>query len=215
MPSTSIQADFLQSIIPIHPEIIVLTVALLVLVLDFFIEKESKGLPRLVQPCRDRDRGCRHVPADGSKRDVLRRHVPSGRLFHVLQVRLLYSLRTRHPVVHQLSEDRGHPPGRILRPDAVRHERHDAHGLGRRPDHALPRARAHGPVDLYPGRIYEVRQPFKRGRDQIPAPGRLLVGHHALRHVAAVRPYRHDQSDGDPGHSCATRTQAIPSCSSP
>jgi NADH-quinone oxidoreductase subunit N len=40
MPSTF--QEFLQSIIPIYPEIIVLTVALMVLVLDFFIDKASK-----------------------------------------------------------------------------------------------------------------------------------------------------------------------------
>ena len=41
MPSTF--HDFLQSIIPLHPEIIILATALLVLVLDFFVGKEGKG----------------------------------------------------------------------------------------------------------------------------------------------------------------------------
>jgi NADH-quinone oxidoreductase subunit N len=40
MPST--YQDFLQSIIPIYPEIIVIAVALLILVLDFFLEKNGK-----------------------------------------------------------------------------------------------------------------------------------------------------------------------------
>jgi NADH-quinone oxidoreductase subunit N len=41
MPSTF--QEFLQSIIPIYPEIIVLAVGLLILVLDFFVDKESKS----------------------------------------------------------------------------------------------------------------------------------------------------------------------------
>ncbi len=41
MPSTF--QEFLQSIIPVYPEVIVLTVALLILVLDFFLDKNSKS----------------------------------------------------------------------------------------------------------------------------------------------------------------------------
>jgi NADH-quinone oxidoreductase subunit N len=41
MPSTF--QEFLQSIVPIYPEIIVLAVALMILVLDFFTDKNSKG----------------------------------------------------------------------------------------------------------------------------------------------------------------------------
>jgi NADH-quinone oxidoreductase subunit N len=41
MPSTFQQ--FIQSVVPLYPEIIMLTVALLVLVLDFFVDKESKN----------------------------------------------------------------------------------------------------------------------------------------------------------------------------
>jgi NADH-quinone oxidoreductase subunit N len=41
MPSTFQQ--FLQSVVPLHPEIIMLTVALLVLVFDFFVDKESNN----------------------------------------------------------------------------------------------------------------------------------------------------------------------------
>ena len=43
---------------PLYPEIIMLTVALLVLVLDFFIDKEQQVDPRLVQPGRRPDRRC-------------------------------------------------------------------------------------------------------------------------------------------------------------
>ncbi len=41
MPSTF--QEFMQSIIPIYPEVIVLTVALMILVLDFFFDKEGKS----------------------------------------------------------------------------------------------------------------------------------------------------------------------------
>jgi NADH-quinone oxidoreductase subunit N len=41
MPSTF--QEFLQSIIPIYPEIVVLSVALMILVMDFFFDKNSKG----------------------------------------------------------------------------------------------------------------------------------------------------------------------------
>ena len=97
------------------------------------------------------------------------------------------------PDERQVPRGRRHPRGRVLLPDSVRDPRHDVHGRRDRSDHALHRSRDDGDFVLHPDGIPEAEPAIERsGREILPA-GRVFARHPALRHVAHVRPLRHDE----------------------
>ena len=82
---------------------------------------------------------------------------------------------------------------RICDPGAALDARHDGADLGRRPDHALSRARADVARALR-GRSEQSRQcEIDRSRAEVFRAGRAVVRHAAVRRLADLRLYRHRQ----------------------
>ena len=86
-----------------------------------------------------------------------------------------------------------HRPLRVPGADLAGGHRHDGHGLGQRPDHALSRPRIAEPVALRRRQLRPRLGALDRGRAQVFRPRRARLGHAALRRLADLRLRRHHQ----------------------
>ncbi len=87
--------------------------------------------------------------------------------------------------------------GEYYSPDSLLDDRHDDHGVCRRPYRALSRPRTHGAEYVCPRRLYQTRCEIKRGSIEIFPSGRFFIGIPALRHFDNLWTYGHDGSEGD------------------
>ena len=99
------------------------------------------------------------------------------------------------PAVGRLHRRRRLLPGRVLRPAAHVAARHDGHGVGPRPHHALRRARDDLDPDVRPRRVGASTTRSRTRRRQVLPDRRAVVGGDALRHVA--------RSSGSPAPRCS------------
>ena len=91
--------------------------------------------------------------------------------------------------------------GRVLLPAAHVDARHERHGVGARPDHAVRRARDDLDPDVHPRRVPQARPHLERGGREVLPDRRAVVGADALRHVADLRVHGLDAAVGDLGRS--------------
>ena len=82
---------------------------------------------------------------------------------------------------------------RICDPGAALDARHDGADLGRRPDHALSRARADVPRALRGRREQPRQRQVHRSRTEVFCARRVVLGHAAVRRLADLRLHRHRQ----------------------
>ena len=96
------------------------------------------------------------------------------------------------------------------------------HGVGARPHHDLRGARAAVDPGLPARRLAQARPQEQRSRPQVLPDGRVRLGRHALRHVAAVRRQRHRRcsptsapaiGDGRPARRRSSRSASSSSSS--
>ena len=180
-------------LLPVLPEL-VLAVGAMVLLMIGAYRGPADDQPRH-RPCG--------LPAGADRRA---RTVAAGRKAHDLR-RQLHRRRLcplpEDPGADRLDRD-ADPVGGISRrsvaahlrirdPGAALDARHDGADLGRRPDHALSRARADDPGALR-GRGQQPRQcQIDRSRAEVFRAGRAVVGHAAVRRLAGLRLHRHGQ----------------------
>ena len=180
-------------LLPVLPEL-VLAVGAMVLLMIGAYRGPADHRPRH-RPCglpagRDRRAG---AVAAGRKADDLRRQLHRRRFRPVPE----------DPGADRLGGDADPVGGisgrsvaahlRIRDPGAALDARHDGADLGRRPDHALSRARADVAGALR-GRGEQPRQrQIDRSRPEVFRAGRAVVGHAAVRRLADLRLHRHRQ----------------------
>ncbi len=82
---------------------------------------------------------------------------------------------------------------RICDPGAALDARHDGADLGRRPDHALSRARADVARALRRGLQQSRQRQVDRSRPEVFRAGRAVLGHAAVRRLAGLWLHRHGE----------------------
>ncbi len=114
--------EFARSIMPINAEVIVVITALVVLIFDFFLEKENKqylGWFSLFGIIFAAIATYKLMGANGAFFGGTFLLDPFSTFFKFV---FYIACGLGHPHIHQLPENRGHPPRRILCPVAVRNE---------------------------------------------------------------------------------------------
>ncbi len=180
-------------LLPVLPELVLAAGAMVLLMLGAY-RGAADHEPRH-RPCGLPAGGDRRAGADaaGRQADDLRRQLHRRRLCPVPE----------NPGADRLGGDADPFGGisgrsvaahlRIFHPGAALDARHDGADLGRRPDHALSRARADVARALR-GRGQQPRQrQIDRSRPEVFRAGRAVVGHAAVRRLADLRLYRHRQ----------------------
>ncbi len=180
------------------PEMMLVLFAMGILLTDYLLEARDKYFNALMAMlgvifsgiCLWQLRGV----ADRGRRRL--QQLAAGRsVFSVFRFHFPDRHGAGHHPFRPLSADRGRKSRRVLRPDAVRHGRHDVHGLRLRPDRAIPGPGNDGHQLLRPGGIPAARQAFERRRGEIPAAGRVQLGDSGLRLFDPLRDRRHGQPE--------------------
>ena len=123
----------------------------------------------------------------------LLRHVRDRRLRRVREGAGAARRRRQHHPGAALQRGAPHRALRVPGPDPARQHRHDADGVGERPDHPLSRPRTAKPVALCRRQLRPRLGALDRGRAEIFRPRRARLGHAALRRLADLRFRRHDR----------------------
>ena len=204
---STLYQQFLQTIIPILPETVMISTALLVLLFDLFIEKDRKytlGWFSVIgiigaAIATYKLMGVNAVFFAGTF------HLDAFSTFFKFVFYIACGLGILVSINYLKIEDihRGEYYALMLFATSG----YDAYGVGRGPDCTLCRSRTHGPVHIHPCGFYARNEPVERGSDQIS----ILGASPRPLWSMACRCYTGFQAQRtSPGSWCTCAVQTLP-----